>query len=156
MPFEAKISIDGDTTVLAKFSNINHAVKTWNDAIDPIQTYLMNFFQNDVYTSEGSVYGNVWAALSEPYATQKLKRYGNTTILIATGKMRSSYAAQSGPLYLAIKNTAQSDKGAFYAKFHQTGTRKMPKRLLMQMDAERTKQVKLLIIAALKVKINNL
>jgi hypothetical protein len=156
MPFEVKVTVDGEQQTLAKFSNLNHAISTWQSALNPIQTYLMNFFQNDVYESEGAAYGSVWAALAPSTLRQKLKRWGNTTILIASGKMKNSYQAQSGPLYLAIYNTAQSNKGAPYPYFHQHGTRKMPQRLLMKMDDERTKQVKLMIVEALNVKINSI
>lgn len=154
--FNVSITVDGESKVLAKFSNLNHAIKTFGEATSKIGSYLMDFYQNQVYESEGGVYGSVWAALSSRYAKQKLRRWGATTILIASGKMKNSYQMQSGPLYIWLQNTAQSKEGKYYAKFHQTGTRKMPKRILMKLDKTREDEVKKMIVEALNVKINSL
>lgn len=150
MPFSVSINVDGEDHVLVKFSNLNHAVKTWQTALGPIEKYLMEFFQNKVFDTEGAVYGSAWAALSPTYAAQKLRRWGDTTILIASGKMKGSYESKTGPLSLLIQNTAP------YAKYHQKGTRKMPQRLLMRLDDTREKAVKLMIIEVLKIKVNTL
>lgn len=70
-------------------------------------------------------YQQSYAPLSSIYAAQKAKRYGSKAILSASGAMLRSYKVTVSRRQ--IEETVSAD----YAQFHQSGTSKMPQRLLL-------------------------
>lgn len=98
---------------------------------------IVNFTENDVFSSEGSaLLGHKWKTLSKPYAQAKAKRYPNKGILEATGKMRKSFrhsVSKSGDIYtLTVENT---DKKFLY---HQSSKprSKMPRRQMLKATSK--------------------
>lgn len=65
-----------------------------------------------------------WSPLSEPYATQKRRRYGSRPILEASGAMRGGFRWSAHPRSLQIRNLRR------YFSYHQEG-RGLPQRMVM-------------------------
>jgi len=69
-----------------------------------------------------------WAPLSPKYAAWKKRHYGSLPKLILTGAMRDSFTYQVTPRTLRVESKVK------YWTYHQTGTRKMPARPVVQIS----------------------
>lgn len=92
------------------------------------QVVIEKFFDIEEETFDSEGYGS-WPPLSERYAEWKYNHFGSLPLLVLTGEMRHQFTSPSGaaitrgPQSLRINFTSPS-----YAKFHQTGTSRMPAR----------------------------
>lgn len=111
--------------------------------------YLIQFFENDVFESEGSVYGNNWQELSPSYEEWKNKNYPGRGILERTGTLRYSFQAIPTSDYLIISNPTS------YGVFHEYGTSKMPQRAFMILDSERQNIIRDMMIESLNNRIKD-
>lgn len=99
------------------------------------------------FETSGSYAGHQWAPLSSAYAVWKAAHYPNKGILYRTDQLfHAAIGDQSAgahldirPMQMVIGIDAQSDVAA-RARFHQTGTRKMPARpwLVVTEDMKRS------------------
>lgn len=78
------------------------------------------------FSSNGLPVGG-WAPLSPPYAAWKAA-HGGGPPMQRTGQLFRSLASLSGPTNVITPMWARFGTDVDYAKFHQYGTRKMPKR----------------------------
>jgi len=129
------ISIQGLNEAEALVGKVKKAVSELDSWLTDVGGYLKDFFENSVFESEGSVYGNVWSSLSPSYMAEKSVLYPGRGILEASGNMRHSFEAMSGSDFLTITNTSP------LALYHQTGTYKMPQRIIMQLDDTRISKI---------------
>jgi phage gpG-like protein len=73
-----------------------------------------------------------WAPLDVQYGAWKAARYGAAPVLVRTGKLfRSLTALDGGAVNMISPKKAEFGTDVEYAKFHQYGTRKMPKRQII-------------------------
>lgn len=83
---------------------------------------------SDNFTTQGLPVGG-WAPLSAEYASWKATRFPGAPPMVQTGRLFRSIADLSDPQVNEInKLSATFGTGVPYAKFHQYGTEKMPKR----------------------------
>lgn len=97
-----------------------------------------------LFDSEGSTgKEGKWAPLSPKYAAIKRARYGDQGILTASGSMRRSLTDSNAenavydesPLELVLGTRDPK------ARYHQTGTRKMPKREIIGFTDQQEKEL---------------
>ncbi len=69
-----------------------------------------------------------WAPLDAEYAAWKSVNFPGATPLVQDGQLFRSLVALSGGVNFIGKTTAEFGTNVKYAKFHQYGTSKMPKR----------------------------
>ena len=69
-----------------------------------------------------------WAPLDAEYAAWKSVNFPGATSLVQDGQLFRSLVALSGGVNFIGKTTAEFGTNVKYAKFHQYGTSKMPKR----------------------------
>ena len=106
---------------------------------------LLTEIVQEQFNTEGSRTGG-WAPLSDRYASDKVRQFGNQPILVATGEMRESLLGGSG----GIQRQQGNDQMVFgtsvpYAVYHQAGTQRMPQRRILDMtEADRRTMMKLL------------
>src|SRR5690348_6516532 len=105
------IDVTGLQEAIASIDRLKEVVTDYSQETQEIGEYLLAFFVGDVFESEGSVYGDSWAALSEPYASYKAKKYGDQKILVATGKMQTGYKLYTSTDMLTVKNEATNKNG---------------------------------------------
>lgn len=88
------------------------------------RSHMLNF------ATQGTTSGSPWKPLDPQYASWKLENYGAHGILVREGDLRSSLTMNSsrGAVREIGKTSATFGTEMPYAKFHQTGTRKMAKR----------------------------
>ena len=125
------VQVNGIPETIASLQRVKQVLSTFEPELTSIGEYLMTFFSENVFASEGQIYGERWFDLSMEYEMWKVKHYPGRGILQASGTLQGGYRAMTTENYLLIGN--QTD----YAIFHQLGTSKMPQRILLQIDQER-------------------
>ncbi len=93
------------------------------------QTVLAPFFEKRFAAS-----GPGWAALSPAYAAIKQASHPGQPILVASGKMRKAFTAPSAFKVTENSITMDAFQNVPYARYHQTGTKHMPKRQIIPSD----------------------
>jgi phage gpG-like protein len=122
-----QITVTGDEQVVVGLQRLKADIgDDLSEAFDDVGRELKQFFEGDVFESEGSAAGDKWAALTEPYATYKATRYPGKGILEATGAMRASFTSLVESDSLLFTNTAD------YAKYHTS----LSGRPLFQVNTE--------------------
>lgn len=108
---------------------------------------MQNYTENYL-AAEGAYEGNPrFAPLAPRYARYKAKRYPNTPILTRSGRMRQSLTSITSDSIADITPTTLTYGAKLpYAIYHQTGTRKMPKRPPLKLS----KPLSTRILAALR------
>lgn len=129
------LEIKGDKATIAKLRKLGAEFNDWSGTLKRIGEYLLDFYQNSVFESEGNVYGTRWALLRPNYDFWKRTQFGGRGILQRTGTLRAGFYMKPERNQVEIRNEVP------YAQFHQTGTRRMPARILTQVDRARKEQI---------------
>jgi hypothetical protein len=77
---------------------------------------------------------NGWQRLSPAYAKRKLRRFGLQPILVASGRMAGDWQAAGAINGYTLRYMAATP----YAKYHETGTRIMPRRPMDYQEGQRS------------------
>lgn len=91
----------------------------------------------DQFDTEGQHYGRKWAGLSPKYKVRKDRERPGRKILVYSGKLKRTaaphLASQAGVYRVTGKRgeVGLTDAQVPYAKYHQSGTNKMPARPFM-------------------------
>lgn len=104
----------------------------WRDRFAP-------FFYGQVlrdFVLEGGNSGASWAPLSPEYATWKASRFPNAGILVRSQALRSSLAGPDAPdaIFRPSGTSLEVGTSVPYARYHQTGTSRMPARPPLRMS----------------------
>jgi len=89
------------------------------------------------FSSKGKSIGENWPPLSPAYKSWKSKHYPRKPLLVLTGKMKDSLVNPSSRMMIFNKSKGTQlilGTRISYAKFHQYGTKKMPKRQFFKVD----------------------
>lgn len=84
----------------------------------------------DNFTKNGLPVGG-WAPLNSEYSAWKQTEFPGRPIMQATGRLRDSLTRLDGPANQIRLTTAQFGTDVEYARFHQYGTTRMPKRQIV-------------------------
>jgi len=98
------------------FEEAKLAMRAWNAA---------NFAQN------GLPSGSVWNALDAGYGSWKMTHFPGMPTMVRTGRLFRSLSSLQGSPNVIGTHHAQFGTSVEYAKFHQYGTTKMPKRKIV-------------------------
>lgn len=135
------IRVKGGEDIQNKLNKMSSAVADMRTPLQTAGKYLVEFYQNEVFLSQGGVYGTPWASLKDNTLVQKARSsklgagVSPRSILQFTGNLRRSFQLQTTPTYLRINNTAD------YFKYLQDGTGRMPARRIMMLDNSRKKAI---------------
>lgn len=83
------------------------------------------------FTANGLPSGKAWAPLDPQYGSWKSTRFPGAPTMVRTGNLFRSLTNMRGLPSFIRRDTAQFGTDVEYAKFHQTGTSKMPKRQIV-------------------------
>ena len=83
------------------------------------------------FASNGLPSGKAWAPLDPGYGSWKSKNFPGRTTLVRTGRLFRSLTSMKGTPSYITPNIAEFGTSIEYAKFHQYGTPKMPKRQIV-------------------------
>ena len=84
----------------------------------------------DNFTASGLPVGG-WSPLNSEYGAWKAREFPGAPIMQISGKLFRSLASLDGSPNVISKTKAQFGTNVEYAKFHQYGTTKMPKRQIV-------------------------
>lgn len=130
-----RVEIKGDKKAIEQLSKIIHEFDDWKPELTMVGEYLVEYYQDPVFETEGGIFGARWQQLSSAYQIRKATRYPGRGILEATGALRKSYRKRVFANLLEIAN--EDPKAIFF----QSGTRKMPPRILMKVDNKQRKEI---------------
>jgi phage gpG-like protein len=113
--------------------------------MSPFFEVVANMLQDIVgqqFDTEGGRTGG-WTPLSPQYAAYKLSQVGSQPTLVYTGRMRRSLIERGGDNIREITSdslrwgtSVRSEGGFPYPRAHQTGTRKMPQRRIIDLTED--------------------
>ncbi|MGB3684956.1 MAG: phage virion morphogenesis protein [Ornithinimicrobium sp.] len=130
-----EIEFYGDRELIASLERTADGVINLTSPMREIGMYLRGFFSGEVFASRGGVIGRPWAPLSTQYAALKARQWPGRPPLIRSGQMLRSFKSTPSQQQVEIRNTAP------YFDWHQDGTTKMPARVMMAVDMQRTQKV---------------
>jgi phage gpG-like protein len=126
-----QISLTGVKEFEGKLDRMRNVVKDFTPELRDIGEWYIDFVTNDVFETEGGVYGSSWKPLNSKYAKDKAKKYPGRGILEKTGFMRTHWKLYTASQYALIENQAD------YAIYHQNGTSRIPQRMFVKLDRQR-------------------
>lgn len=153
---ELTITLVGEKELAAKLAKLSNTIFDLRDVMRSAGEYLAEFFQGEVFASQGGVYGRRWPDLAQGTLDQKARSkdlgagVSPRSILQYTGQMRRSFKLMSTHTYCEISNTAS------YFPFAQLGTSRMPQRQIIAIDKPRKEAITKMIGDNLSQKIDNL
>jgi phage gpG-like protein len=134
--YDLGIFMEGSKEVRAKLG----VVIRDSDNLLPAFNQIARVFreaESEQFDSLGARGGTEWPPLSTRYRKWKEKRYPGRPILVLSGRTRESLTRRTGDSYF----TADSHRMTIgtkvpYARFHQSGTRRMPKRPIIALTKD--------------------
>jgi len=118
MPVQISLDIKGDKKLLRQLRASDSILNNWSRELRSSGNYLRDFYSQKVIGVGGGAVDQSWPA----------KKSGGASVLVDTGKMQRSFKYRSTNTLGTLFNTAE------YFKFHQTGTNKMPQRLVFHVN----------------------
>lgn len=83
-----------------------------------------------VFATQGAIYGG-WAPLSPRYSAWKLIHIGPRPIMVSSGDLLASLSGVPMGVSDIDSHSARFGTNVRYARYHQSGTRKMPRRQIV-------------------------
>ena len=117
-----QIRIEGVDAVLRKIDALGKSLDT-RTILDQSAALLFHHIMERFLMLQTDADGNPWEPLSGKYAKVKQKKWNGGGILYASGKL-----SRSIQVYAVDDNSRAIGTDVPYAKFHQFGTVRMPKR----------------------------
>lgn len=130
-----RVEIKGDKRAIAQLRKMINEFNDWKPELRAVGDYLVRFYQDPVFETEGGIFGARWQALSSAYQIRKAVTYPGRGILEASGDLRRSYTTRVHANLLELIN---EDSKAIY---HQEGTRRMPARVIIKVDDARKDEI---------------
>lgn len=118
-------------------SGLMEGVQDFSPVWPKVERIVMKM-EDEQFESEGKYGGTDWEPLNRTYAEYKAKVYGDRGILVRTGIMRTSLTTKGGAghYYNAGPNFVEVGTTIPYAKFHQRGNAKLPRRVVIPSPPE--------------------
>jgi hypothetical protein len=129
-----RVEITGDKKALKQLQNSIKAFEDWKPELSAVGDYLVDFYKDPVFETEGGIIGERWQELSQPYKARKATKYPGRGILEATGTLRKSYRKRVYSNLLQVINPVP------YSQYHQEG-RGVPERVLIKVDDARRNEI---------------
>lgn len=145
MAVNFSITVSGEEVLKRAFRNVEETVSDFTPEWKEVQAEFYEIEQDQFQSSGAKGASGKWAEVSEATEAFKIREFGTFALLagtlIATGKLYESLTRstadsvfESNPKDMAIGTSLP------YAKFHQTGTRRMPARKPIDLsDAQKDK-----------------
>jgi phage gpG-like protein len=118
-----------------KLDHIKSVLSDFTPELEIVGQYLVQFFENEVFETEGAIFGEPWQMLMEATQAYKNRLYPGRGILEETGTLRYGFELMTTSQYCLVSNPVE------YGKYHMTGTSRMPARVFMKIDDERAQTV---------------
>lgn len=123
------VDIQGEAKLDYAIGAIADGIDDWREVWPEVELVFYRAVLGQ-FRTEGQRGGEVWRPLSNPYKKWKELKYPGQPILVLTGRLRRSLMATGSNESIRDAQAQSLTLGTVtpYAKFHQTGTRKMAAR----------------------------
>ena len=114
-------------------------IKDSDNLVPAFQSISRMFWraEKEQFDSYGLRGGAEWLPLSYRYAKWKHKHYPGRPLMVLTGELRRSLTGKSAKSYLYYdRHKMAIGTTVSYAPYHQSGTRKMPRRPLIALTKD--------------------
>lgn len=132
MPLDIRISVD-DRDAQLLLENMSDRMKDFKPVFKWAKRELGLMNGNNFATNGLPVGG--WEPLSPKYSQWKAENYPGRPLMVASRRLFNSLRNLNGPENKINDTTAEFGTSVEYAKFHQYGTTRMPKRKLVYEPA---------------------
>jgi phage gpG-like protein len=130
-----QIEITGDKETIAKLQKMDKSFGDWTPELRQVGEFLKQFYSIAAFETEGGIFGARWAALNPSYERWKRDAFPGKGILVRTGDMKKGYKYEATNNSMTLWNVSK------YAIFHQTGTKRMPQRLLVSLKPKQRDEI---------------
>lgn len=130
-----RVEIKGDKKALAQLRTMLHVFEDWKPELTAVGEYLVKFYQDPAFETEGGIFGARWVALTPAYAKRKATIYPGRGILEASGGLRRAYRKEVYSKLLSIINDDPK------AELHHLGKGRLPVRVIMKVDEPRKQEI---------------
>lgn len=149
------VRITGTQDVINKLKRLDLGLLNFEKPLKTIGSELIDYYEGQVFASQGGALGVKWVALSAKTQAYKRKHYPQyaTSPLIRTGQMRyNSFHFSASSNHLTIENSAP------YFKYHQSteARHKIPYRPMMGLNSDTNNIIKNVIKADIKSMIDGI
>jgi len=127
--------IDGDRRVRQLLSEMADRTVGVEAAWPGVSRVLARHLQLQFDTEGVHLTGRPWAPLSPRYLAWKIRNGLDPRKLRATGSMERTFTGSPFPIEVYGPTSARFGSDDPKAKFHQSGTRFMPQRRILEVDA---------------------
>lgn len=125
MPQFMTVTVSGDERAIARFEGMALRMSDFAPVLEWAKVTLTAAWRSN-FASNGLLVGG-WAPLDPEYFAWKTVRFPGAPTLVQTGRLFRSVGTDNAVMSVR-KNEAVIGTNLRYAKFHQYGTTKMPKR----------------------------
>lgn len=143
------VQITGTAATISRLQKARIDVTNFTEEFKVVGTFLLNFFTDQVFATEGQVFNERWSPLNRAYQFRKQNKYRGRGILELTGKMRNAFRYQSDRTSLFLDNPTP------YLQYHQLGTSKMPQRVIYKLAEAQRQEIVDILSAGLKARLSN-
>jgi len=144
MSMQVKIENDARPQLQA----LGLSLENFPEEFRQIGEYLTEFFAGPVFSSQGGEIGESWPGLSADYAKWKQAMFPGQIVLERSGAMRTNFVDEPENQKVTVRNLSD------YFGYHQTGTSKMPKRVMMKLDQKRREKISEIFTKGIQRKID--
>lgn len=130
-----EVELQGVEQLQSKLERAGQKLSDMYGFFTDIGRFLTGFYGSIPFVTQGSIYGDPWAPLSDDYAERKAQTYPGRNLLIATGEMSRGFQADPDSFSVRLYNEVA------WFQYHQTGTSKMPQRLVMAIEERQQKHI---------------
>jgi phage gpG-like protein len=124
------LKLYGIRETLQKLQRLDQGLASFKPELKQTGEFLQDYYIKAPFETEGTIYGSRWPKLSEPYATEKRKKYIAKPILERTGKMRRAFTHEAADHQLVVSNPVP------YFKYHQSSAprTRLPRRQMIGLN----------------------
>lgn len=144
---QIQITLTGLDRTNERLGALGESLHDFSGALAILGRQLIMFYSNSVINSQGTALGKRWTPLAPSTQSYKDVHWPGRSPLVRTGAMQQSFYAESTKDTLFVGNSAP------YFQYHQQGTRKMPQRQAIGVNARVETMIKNVLQADLKAKI---
>lgn len=142
MPLRIQFGVAGDefAQLDRAFTRLGEGARDLRPAWEQMATRIEDITEEHI-ESQGVRGRTPYAALSRAYATAKARRFGELPILIRSRRMFEGLTVRGHPDHVRRIEPLEMEVGIDqqtvpYARFHQSGTRRMPRRPVLVLTEE--------------------
>ncbi len=128
MVLQMDVKVEGLQKTEARFKRLGLDLRDFSRELRSSGKFMRNFYSTKVVGAGGGAINEVWPPLKE----------GGRSVLVDTGALQGAFRFRNNARLLSFSNRTP------YLKWHQTGTKHMPQRMVMKVTDSLAKSIGLI------------